>query len=96
VPPSQLNVAAVRFTPAARSAWHSHDGGQTLYITEGRGLVQVRGQQIVELNLGDVIYAPHDEEHWHGASPDHFMTHLSITISRNSARPPHPRIGAGQ
>jgi hypothetical protein len=28
LPPSQLNVAAVRFTPGARSAWHSHDGGK--------------------------------------------------------------------
>lgn len=74
LPPSQLNVAAVRFTPGARTAWHSHDGGQTLYVTEGRGLVQARGLQITELNPGDVVFAPDGEEHWHGASPDHFMT----------------------
>jgi quercetin dioxygenase-like cupin family protein len=79
LPPSQLNVAAVRFSPGAHSAWHSHDGGQTLYVTEGRGLVQTRGGEIVELHAGDVIYAPDGEEHWHGASADHFMTHLSIT-----------------
>jgi len=79
LPPSQLNVAAVHFTPGARSAWHSHQGGQTLYVTEGRGLVQARGQQIAELNPGDVVFAPDGEEHWHGARPDHFMTHLSIT-----------------
>lgn len=41
LPPSQLNVAVVRFSPGARTAWHSHDGGQTLHVTEGRGLVQV-------------------------------------------------------
>ena len=63
LPPSQLNVGAVRFTLRARSVWHSHDGGQTLYITEGLGLVQVRGQQIVELNPGDVVFAPHGKEH---------------------------------
>jgi quercetin dioxygenase-like cupin family protein len=79
LPPSQLNVAVVRFSPGARSAWHTHDGGQTLHVTEGRGLVQVRGQQAVELRPGDVIYAPDGEEHWHGATPDDFMTHLSIT-----------------
>jgi quercetin dioxygenase-like cupin family protein len=79
LPPSPLNVAAVRFAPRARTAWHSHDGGQTLYVTEGRGLVQARGQQITELNPGDVVFAPDGEEHWHGARPDHFMTHLSIT-----------------
>ena len=79
LPTSRLNVAAVHFSPGARSAWHSHDGGQTLYVTEGRGLVQVRGQQRVELQPGDVIFAPDGEEHWHGAAPDHFMAHLSIT-----------------
>lgn len=79
LPPSGLNVAAVRFTPGARSAWHSHRGGQTLYVTEGRGLVQARGQKAVALNPGDVVFAPDGEEHWHGASPGHFMTHLSIT-----------------
>ena len=78
-PASQLNVAAVRFTPGARTAWHSHQGGQTLYVTEGRGLVQARGEAAVELHAGDVVYAPDGEEHWHGASPGAFMTHLSIT-----------------
>jgi quercetin dioxygenase-like cupin family protein len=79
LPPSPLNVAAVHFTPGARSAWHSHDGGQTLYVTEGRGRVQVRGEDIVDLHAGDVVFAPDGEEHWHGAAPDRFMTHLSIT-----------------
>jgi quercetin dioxygenase-like cupin family protein len=79
LPPSRLNVAAVHFTPGARTAWHSHEGGQTLYVTEGRGLVQARGQDITELHAGDVVFAPDGEEHWHGATPDQFMTHLSIT-----------------
>ena len=57
----------------------SHTGGQTLYVTEGHGLVQVRGQEAVKLRPGDVVFAPDGEEHWHGAAPDHFMTHLSIT-----------------
>jgi quercetin dioxygenase-like cupin family protein len=78
-PPSNLNIGAVHFTPGARTAWHSHDGGQTLYVTEGRGLVQSRGGQDIEIQPGDVIVAPGGEEHWHGATPEHFMTHLSIT-----------------
>lgn len=79
LPTSHLNVAAVHFSPGSRSAWHSHDGGQTLYVTEGRGFVQARGHEVVDLNPGDVIFAPDGEEHWHGARPDQFMTHLSIT-----------------
>jgi quercetin dioxygenase-like cupin family protein len=76
---STLNIGAVHFTPGARTAWHSHDGGQTLYVTEGRGLVQNRGDELVELRPGDVHVTPDAHEHWHGADHDHFMTHLSIT-----------------
>lgn len=76
---STLNVAAVHFTPGARSAWHVHDGGQTLYVTEGEGRVQSRGEAIVTIRPGDIVHTPSGEWHWHGAAPDHFMTHLSLT-----------------
>ena len=84
-------MAAVRFSPGARSAWHSHPGGQTLYVTEGHALVQVRGQEAVEPRPGDVVFAPHGEEHWHGAAPDDFMTHLSITEGAPDWDPRHRR-----
>jgi quercetin dioxygenase-like cupin family protein len=51
-----VRVGAVRFTPSARTAWHSHAVGQTLYVTEGKGLVQSRGGDIEEIRAGDVIY----------------------------------------
>jgi quercetin dioxygenase-like cupin family protein len=76
---STLNVGAVHFTPGARTAWHSHDGGQTLVVTEGRGLVQSRGEDVVELRAGDVHRTAHAVEHWHGSAHGHFMAHLSIT-----------------
>jgi quercetin dioxygenase-like cupin family protein len=77
--PSRVRVSAVRFTPSARTAWHSHAVGQTLYVTEGRGLLQSRGGDIVEIRPGDIIHTPAGEWHWHGAAPRHFMAHLSIT-----------------
>jgi quercetin dioxygenase-like cupin family protein len=77
--PSRVRVSAVRFTPSARTAWHSHALGQTLYVIEGKGLGQRRGGEVIKIRPGDVIYTPADEWHWHGAAPDHFMTHLSIT-----------------
>ena len=77
--PSRVRVSAVHFTPGARTAWHSHAVGQTLYVTEGAGLVQSRGGEVVQLRPGDMVRAAPDEEHWHGAAPGHFMTHLSIT-----------------
>ena len=77
--PSTLNVAAVRFAPGARTAWHRHEGGQHLYVTDGEGRVQSRGEPVVTIRPGDVVHTPSGEWHWHGAAPDRFMTHLSLT-----------------
>jgi quercetin dioxygenase-like cupin family protein len=77
--PSKLNVSEVRFTPGARTAWHTHSTGQTLYVTAGAGLVQPRNGDIVHIRAGDIVHAPAGEWHWHGADPEHFMAHLSIT-----------------
>jgi quercetin dioxygenase-like cupin family protein len=84
----RMRANTVRFSPCARTAWHSHPGGQTLYVIEGRGLLQSRGGELIEIRPGDVIYTPPGEEHWHGAAPDHFMTHLAlweVDASGNSA-----------
>ena len=51
----------------------------TLYVTEGEGRVNIRGEPTVTIRVGDVVWTPSGEEHWHGAAPDHFMTHLSMT-----------------
>jgi quercetin dioxygenase-like cupin family protein len=76
---TSMTVGAVHFTPGARTAWHVHSIGQTLYLTEGEGRVQSRGEPIVTIRPGDAVHTPGDEWHWHGASPDHLMTHLSVT-----------------
>jgi quercetin dioxygenase-like cupin family protein len=48
-------------------------------VTSGEGRVQSRGESIARIRAGDTIDTPADEWHWHGASPDEAMTHLSIT-----------------
>jgi quercetin dioxygenase-like cupin family protein len=77
--PTPLSLGNVHFTPGARTAWHSHAIAQTLYVTEGEGLVQSRGEPIIRIRPGDVVRISGDEWHWHGAAADHFMTHLSLT-----------------
>ena len=76
--PSRVRANTVRFPPGARTAWHSHAVGQTLYVIDGRGLVQSRGGEVVEIRPGDVMWTPPGEEHWHGAAPGAFMTHIAI------------------
>jgi quercetin dioxygenase-like cupin family protein len=92
--PSRVRVNAVHFSPGARSAWHSHALGQTLFVTDGAGLVQARGGDVVAIRTGDVVYTPGDEWHWHGAAPDHFMTHLSVTEGVGDDSRPETNWGA--
>ena len=75
---SVVGCAHVRFTPGARTAWHTHPKGQTLYVTDGIGYVATRSNGVQEIRPGDVVYIEPDEEHWHGASADRFMAHVAI------------------
>ena len=76
--PSRIRVSVVRFAPGARNAWHAHSVGQTVHVSEGVGLIQARGERAIEIHPGDTIHTPPGEWHWHGATPDHFMTHLAM------------------
>jgi quercetin dioxygenase-like cupin family protein len=77
-PPSRVRVNVVRFAPGARNNWHVHAVGQTIHVTEGVGRIQSRGGALVEIRAGNTVHTPPGEWHWHGAAPDHFMTHLAI------------------
>jgi quercetin dioxygenase-like cupin family protein len=75
---STLSCGHVRFTPGARTAWHTHPKGQTLYITDGVGRVGRRDGGVEEIRPGDVVFIEPNEEHWHGAASDRFMAHVAI------------------
>jgi quercetin dioxygenase-like cupin family protein len=75
---SRLRAAFVHFGPGARNAWHAHTLGQTLHVIEGIGRTQARGGEVVEIRAGDTIHTSPGEWHWHGAAPDHLMSHLTV------------------
>ena len=75
---SRLSASTVHFTPGARTAWHTHPNGQTIWVTEGLGLCQRRGGSIEIIRPGDRVFFEPGEEHWHGATPTRFMTHLAM------------------
>jgi quercetin dioxygenase-like cupin family protein len=75
---SRLNASAVHFTPGARTAWHRHPNGQTIWVTEGVGRAQRRGGPVEVIRAGDRVFFEPGEEHWHGAAPDRFMTHIAM------------------
>jgi len=76
--PSRLRALSVHFTPGARTAWHTHPLGQFIHVTEGAGLVQRAGGPVEAIRAGDTVHFEPGEEHWHGAAPDAFMTHLAL------------------
>jgi quercetin dioxygenase-like cupin family protein len=76
--PSRVQAASVHFAPGARTAWHTHPFGQTIHVTEGVGRCQRRDGPIEVIRPGDTVYFEPGEDHWHGAAPDRFMTHIAI------------------
>jgi quercetin dioxygenase-like cupin family protein len=77
-PPSRILGGIVRFAPGARTAWHTHPVGQTIFVTEGVGLVQREGGPVEEVRPGDRVFFEPDENHWHGATPGHFHTQIAF------------------
>src|SRR5262245_11298901 len=75
---SQLSASCVHFTPGARTSWHTHPNGQTIWVIEGRGLCQRRGGPIEVIRAGDRVFFEPGEEHWHGAAPSRFMAHIAM------------------
>lgn len=79
--PADLRVLGVLFEPGARTDWHTHPGGQVLYVVSGSGRVASADGESAEIGPGDVVRTPAGEEHWHGAGPDGFLFHLSLTTT---------------
>jgi quercetin dioxygenase-like cupin family protein len=86
-PPSRLHAASVHFAPGARTAWHTHPFGQTIYVTEGVCLCQRRSGPIEVIRAGDRVFFEPGEDHWHGAAPDRFMTHIAMQETDDQGSP---------
>ncbi|SFS16747.1 Cupin domain protein [Microbacterium sp. cf046] len=74
-----MSVADVHFSPCARTNWHTHEGGQLLFIRSGEGYVgdQHGGSRVV---AGDVVWTPPGVRHWHGAAADRCMLHTAVSL----------------
>ena len=76
--PARCRSVRVRFEQGARTAWHSHPLGQTLYVISGTGIVGTRDAAPQIMRAGDTVWIAPGEEHWHGAAPDQAMEHIAI------------------
>jgi quercetin dioxygenase-like cupin family protein len=81
--PARLRTSRVSFEPGARTAWHTHPLGQTLYVLAGRGRAQTWGGPVREIKAGDTVWFPPGEKHWHGAAPDTGMVHVAMQEAKD-------------
>jgi quercetin dioxygenase-like cupin family protein len=75
---STFAAALVHFTPGARTAWHTHPHGQTIFVTEGAGLCQREGGPVEVIRPGDRVFFEPGENHWYGATPNRLMVHVAM------------------
>jgi quercetin dioxygenase-like cupin family protein len=83
----RLGAAIVHFAPGARTAWHTHPRGQTIWVSEGVGLCQREGGSVEVIRAGDSVVFDPGENHWHGAAPNRFMAHVAMQQADDNGKP---------
>jgi quercetin dioxygenase-like cupin family protein len=74
------------FAPCARTYWHSHERGQILHVLHGSGLICSQGGPVHRLEVGDYVWVPPGEVHWHGGSATSSLLHTAISLGTTSWR----------
>ena len=69
--------AVVNFTPGARTKFHAHTGDQILVVTQGKGVVATDKEE-TNVSVGDIVFFPAGEKHWHGATERSSFSHIHI------------------
>ena len=74
---NDYEINKVNFGKGIRLKFHKHESEQLLIVTGGKGIVATeKGETVV--TVGDIIYAPKGEKHWHGAGKDSDFSHIFI------------------
>lgn len=77
---SAPDIAQVHSHDGAVTKWHSHPGGQYLYLVSGTGRAGDNEHDYRSLEPGTMIKTPANESHWHGAEDGADATWLAITF----------------
>ncbi len=80
------NCAAISFHTNLYRNWQPKFRHFLGFVTGSRltvsGTREGSRAQAFEIRPGDIVHIAPNENHWHGAAPDHFLIHIAIT--------PHP------
>jgi quercetin dioxygenase-like cupin family protein len=75
---SELRMNNVNFGKGVRNKFHTHSADQVLIVTAGKGYVATETEKRL-VTLGDVVWIPAGEKHWHGATEDSEFSHITVT-----------------
>ncbi len=74
--PGGIDLVAVFFEPGARTRPHVHATDQALHVVEGEGIVATEQERRL-VRPGDIVIIRAGQWHWHGATPNAAMCHIS-------------------
>lgn len=69
----------VNFRIGATTGWHVHDCDQILVVTAGKGKAATESQEF-DIAVGDIVHIKAGEKHWHGATAESPMSHITVTV----------------
>jgi quercetin dioxygenase-like cupin family protein len=75
----------VNFRVGATTGWHVHDCDQILVVTAGKGKVATEKEER-DITVGDVVHIKAGEKHWHGATADSPMSHITVTLAGSTSK----------
>lgn len=82
---ANYKCSVVNFDRGATTGWHIHDCDQILVVTSGEGTVATE-QEERPIRVGDVVHIKAGEKHWHGATADSSMSHITVTAAGSQSR----------
>lgn len=77
---TDIRTLRYEFAGGARTNWHSHAGGQVVFIERGRMRTQERGKGVQEFGPGALVRTEPDVVHWHGALPGDSLTQVALSF----------------
>jgi len=77
--------SVVNFRAGATTGWHVHDCDQILVVTAGNGFAATESEQR-EITVGDIVHIKAGEKHWHGASADSPLSHITVTRAGGTSK----------
>src|SRR5467141_252552 len=81
---ANYNCSVVNFSQGCTTGWHTHNCDQLLIVVSGNGMVANEREQL-PIKVGDVVQIKAGERHWHGATANSTMGHITITLAASQA-----------